>query len=186
MNVHPPKVSLFATAIAAALVVSAPAFAREYIFLPPFESNTSGPIKGPVTEAGLEESIEILSFQHELVNELNAATGKTGITTQHTVVTITKELDRATPLLADTLFKNGTIPSLTFMFFRTDPSGGKAESFSITLEEAQVSQIRLDKPNDRQSTTLEYVSFAYDKISWEEIPFGVMAFDSWRQTRRAR
>lgn len=186
MTIQFARIPLFATLMTAALIYSAPAFSQEYIFLPPFETNSSGTITGTVTEAGLENSIEVLSFQHELFNEVNAKSGSTGITTQHSVVTITKELDRATPFLVDTLVKNGTIFSLTFLFFRTDPLGEKFESFSITLEEAQVSHIRHEKPDDRQSRTREYVSFSYDKITWEAMPFGFLAFDSWQQTRRAR
>jgi len=75
---------------------------------------------------------------------------------------------------------------MTFLFFRPGESGARVEVFAITLEEAMVSEVRHEKVNAPQSTTFEYVSFTYDKITWEEVPNGISAFDSWQQPRRSQ
>lgn len=172
--------------IIATVLASAPATAQHLIYAPPFTSNSAGEIKGTVTKPGLEEAIEILGYQHEVSNPVDAATGLPTGKRQHRPFTITKMLDRASPLLFDTLTKNGTIDELVFLFYRPTAVGTEEHFFTITLEEATISNIRQEKATGPLSTTLEYVSFTYDKITWEEVDVGVMAFDSWKQTRRAQ
>lgn len=179
-------IRFIATFLAVMLLAATPAGAQEQIFIPPFESNTSGEIKGPVTLVGLEESIEVLAFQHEVSRGFGNNTGLPRGSVQHTPVIITKDLDLASPLLADTLVRNGTIPELTLRFFRTDTNGVRAPYYVITLNDARIVSIRQERPKGPGGVTREEVAFTYDRIIWEDVQSGNMAFANWRETRRAQ
>ncbi len=174
----------FVAAVLVSVLTVTSASGQEQIFIPPFDSNTSGEIKGPVTLVGLEESIEVLAFQHEVSRDFGDGTGLPRGAVQHTPVIITKDLDLATPLLADTLARNGTIPELTLHFFRTDTNGARAPYHVITLNDARIVSVRHARPKGPEGVTREEVAFIYNRITWEDVQSGNMAFDNWRETRR--
>ena len=158
-------------------------------YSPPFESNSSGEVKGSAAGPGLEEHIEWYGFIWECESPMDAKTGLPTGKAQHGALTAIKLLDKASPLLFDTLTKNGTILSIEFKFYRPDDSGGETHYYTITLEEAKISNIRQEQLNNRypehlDHETREHISFVYDKITMEEVEAGIMAFDSWRQTQR--
>jgi type VI secretion system secreted protein Hcp len=158
------------------------------IFSPPFESNRAGEIKG--SAADFPDHIEWYGYSHEIEAPRDVATGLPTGKRQHKPFTVIKRLDRASPLLQDTLTKNGTIDEIQFRFYRPDSSGATEHYFTITLNEAQISGIRQEQLNNRFPENMphapyEHVSFTYDKITWEEVVAGIMAFDSWKQRRRA-
>ncbi len=159
------------------------------IYSPPFESNSSGEIKGEVTSIGMEDHVEWFAFQHEINAPFDPNTGNPRGRRQQSPVIATKRIDRATPLLHDTLGKNGTIAKVEFLFHRPSATGTEEHYFTITLEEARVVSVRHEQLNNRYPDNMpldvsEHVSFTYDKITWEAVIAGTMAFDSWAITRR--
>ncbi|MEE4174413.1 MAG: type VI secretion system tube protein TssD [Xanthomonadales bacterium] len=159
------------------------------IFSPPFNSNRAGEIKGGDNSAGMPDHVEWFALRHEITAPRHEATGLPTGKRQHGPVVVTKRLDRATPLLQDTLTKNGTIDEIKFLFYRPASSGAEEHHFTITLNEATIAGIVLDQLNNRYPEHMpfevfETVSFTYDKITWEEVIEGTMAFDSWKATVR--
>ena len=152
-------------------------------------SNVAGEVKGSHTDVNLVDHIEWYGFSHEIVAPRDAATGLPTGKRQHRPLTAIKRMDKASPLLQDTLTKNGTFDKIEFHFWRPTPAGAEEHYFTITLEEATISSIRTEQlnnkyPENMAHETREYVSFTYDKITWEEIVAGTMAFDSWKETVR--
>ena len=72
-----------------------------------------GQIKGSVTKKGREGKIEIISLSHEIVSPRDAASGQANGKRQHKPFVITKELDKASPLLNTMLTNNQNIPEWT-------------------------------------------------------------------------
>lgn len=160
------------------------------VYSPPFDSSNAGHVEGSCVQVGLENHIEWYSVSHEIVAPHNATTGQRSARRNHGPLTAVKPLDKASPLLADTLTKNGSIAKIEFKFFRPAPSGEETHYFTITLQQAKIGTIRLEHlhnkyPDNMAHETYEHVSFLYDKITWEEVDAGTMAFDSWKQTERA-
>ncbi|MEL1252104.1 type VI secretion system tube protein TssD [Aurantiacibacter gilvus] len=159
------------------------------VYSPPFDTNKSGTVEGSCMQVGLENHIEWYGLTHEITSPRAAGTGLPTGKRQHHPLTATKPLDKASPLLADTLTKNGTIDKIEFKFFRPAASGEETHYFTITLEEATICGIHLEQlnnkyPENMAHETREHVSFTYDKITWEEVEAGTMAFDSWKETVR--
>ncbi|MBM4377221.1 MAG: type VI secretion system tube protein Hcp, partial [Deltaproteobacteria bacterium] len=67
---------------------------------------TQGEIKGSVTQAGREDSIMVIAYNHEVVSPRDAASGLPTGKRQHKPLTVTKEIDKSTPLLMNVLTNN--------------------------------------------------------------------------------
>ncbi len=158
------------------------------IYSPPFESNVSGTINGSCMQVGLEDHIEWYGMNHEIAVD-NEGKGRRAKHEEHHPITLVKPMDKASPLLLDTLTKNGVIPKIELKFYRPAASGEEVHYYTITLEEAQIAKIATEQlnnkyPENMAHETRETVSFTYDKITWEEVTAGTMAFASWDETRR--
>jgi len=60
---------------------------------------TQGDIVGSVTQSGREDSIMVIGTTHEVVSPRDAASGLPTGKRQHKPFTITKEVDKSSPLL---------------------------------------------------------------------------------------
>jgi type VI secretion system secreted protein Hcp len=149
-----------------------------------------GDIKGGVTQKGREGTIEIHSFSHEIVSPRDSASGLPTGRRQHKPFTITKEIDKSTPLLHKALTDNETLTSFELRCFapKAGPGGGGAgqevNNFTITLTNASISDIvdimenNLDLENAKLPL-LEEVSFTYQKIEWTWVDGGITSSDDW-------
>ncbi|MEO1250741.1 MAG: type VI secretion system tube protein TssD [Pseudomonadota bacterium] len=166
------------------MIMSASASAQPQIYIPPFVSDNSGEIKGPVMLSGLEEHIEVIGFEHEISSSADMASGLPTGKRQHKPLTIVKELDEASPLLADTMTRNGGIDEIEFRFYRPSSQGARQHYFTITLNDAQISGIRHEMGPGALSPLYEYISFTYAKIIWEHETEGTTAMATSQPTRR--
>lgn len=134
---------------------------------------TQGLIEGSVAAAGKEETIRVIGIEHEVVSPRDAASGLPTGKRQHSPVKITKRIDRSTPLLYTALVNNENLPDVTIRFYRTGPTGGEQQYYTITLVNAAISEIRQSDINT------ESVSFVYQKIIWTWMDGGITAQDDW-------
>jgi type VI secretion system secreted protein Hcp len=158
------------------------------------EGQTQGLIKGSCEQKGRENSIIVISVSHEITGprdiESGLATGKR----HHKPLVITKELDRATPLLYNSLVHNENIPKWVMLFYKpqiraTGGMGQEVNHFAIKLTNATVASITLRMPNNKhpelkQFETYEEVAFTYEKIEWIWVEGGVSGEDSWMHPDR--
>jgi type VI secretion system secreted protein Hcp len=132
------------------------------------------------------KSIEVMSYSWGISSPRDAATGQATGKRQHKPFTITKEIDKATPLLFGKLVSNATIPFCVIQFVHKMSDGTTEPYMTITLTNAQVSGVDSKKgdtrsPDLRQFNEYEEVSFTYQKITWEALDGGITAEDSWSQ-----
>jgi type VI secretion system secreted protein Hcp len=140
-------------------------------------------IDGEATAPGYAKSIEILSWSHSIVSPRDAASGQATGKRQHKPMTITKELDKSTPLLFSKLITNGTIPFCVVTFLHKFSNGTTEPYMTITLTNAHVAGVDETKGDTRMADQrhlgeYEEVSFTYQKITWEAIG-GITAEDDW-------
>jgi len=145
---------------------------------------TQGEIKGAVTQAGREDSIEVIAFDHEVVSPRDAASGLPTGKRQHKAFTITKELDKSTPLLANVLYNNENIPSWELRYWQPSSSGREVQHFTVQLVNASIAEIRYEQLNNKYPENMrmaerEHVSFVYQKITWTWMDGGLTAEDDW-------
>ena len=145
---------------------------------------TQGAIKGSVTQKGREDSMMIIGFSHEVVSPRDAASGLPTGKRQHKPITITKELDKATPLLWSVLVHNENITDWEVRFWQPSKSGQEFQFYTVQLVNASIASIRTEMlnnkyPENMQHREREHIAFTYQKIIWTFEEGGITAEDDW-------
>jgi len=138
------------------------------------KGDTSGDIMGDSTimSMGRENSIESFKFESSVRTSREASSGLASGERTYDPVTITKRIDRSSPILHSALCTNEVV-GVTLKFYRPNPSGdGTTEQFyTIKLEEGRISSIKTISPNCVDDSTanlpaMEEVSFIFGKITY--------------------
>ena len=148
------------------------------------EGESQGEIKGSVTQAGREDSIEVYGWNHEVLSPRDAASGLPTGKRQHKPIVIVKPLDKATPLLMNVLVNNENITTWRLDCWKPSREGKEFQYYSVELVNASVSSIRAEQLNNKYPENMnhearEYVSFTYQKIIWTWQDGGITAEDDW-------
>ena len=145
----------------------------------------SGKIQGSVTQKGREGTSAVIAMSHEIDVPRDSATGQATGKRQHRPLTITKELDRASPALRQVLTNNETLTTVDLLFYRSDRTiGSEVQYFTIRLTNASITAIDMAMPNNKHADlasleTYEDVSFVYQKIEWTWLENNAVASDDW-------
>jgi len=148
-----------------------------------------GEIKGSVTQKGREGKIMVIAYEHEIVTPRDAASGLPTGKRQHKALTITKELDKSSPLLYNVLVNNENIPEWKLEFWTPQQKaatgvGSEVQHYTIELVNANICSIQQYMLNNKDPElmkyqTMEKVSFTYQKITWTWVDGGITAMDDW-------
>jgi type VI secretion system secreted protein Hcp len=111
--------------------------------------------------------IDVTAISHEIVSPRDPATGLPTGKRQHKPITITKEMDKTSPLLLQALFDNENLTSVLIALLRDGQ-----QVATIKLTNASVASY------DEHGQT-ESLSFTYQKITWTWTDGGVTAQDDW-------
>jgi len=145
---------------------------------------TQGEIKGSVTQAGREDSIMVIGWNHGVKSPRDVGSGMATGKRQHEPVTITKEIDKASPLLMNVLVNNELVTEFELRCWAPSPSGAEVQMYTVQLINATCSEIRSESLNNKHPENLnhkerEHVSFTYQKIIWTWEEGGITAEDDW-------
>jgi len=142
-------------------------------------------LKAEDSQAGREDTIEIYGFSHEIQAEAPADTAS-GLPTgkrQHKPISVTKPIDKATPLLLKALVDGKKFGVCKIEVYKT---AGKLSQERLLYS--------IDLKSDEDSTGVficnrsevleggrysEEVSFCYDEIVWEYADGGITVEDDW-------
>lgn len=146
------------------------------------EGERQGKIDGSAAESGREGSMVVVGWNHEILSPRDAATGLPTGKRQHRPLTVTKEVDKASPLLMQALVTNENLPSV--MLSVTQRVDGSEQEYTVELVNATISSIRTEQlnnkyPENMPHETREHVSFTYERIRWEWVADGLSASDAW-------
>jgi type VI secretion system secreted protein Hcp len=75
-----------------------------------------GQIKGSVTQKGREGQIAVYAYHHEVISPRDSASGLPTGKRQHKPLSITKEIDKSTPLLLRVLVTNEVLTEVVLHF----------------------------------------------------------------------
>jgi type VI secretion system secreted protein Hcp len=144
----------------------------------------SGTIQGSVTQKGHEGMIAVIAATHEILTPRDPATGLPTGKRQHKPLTITKELDRSTPILRQVLVNNEVLKEAELQFFSMAKTGMETQYFTIRLSNASIASIEMQMPNNKHADlasleTFEDVTFTYQKIEWVWATPPASAMDDW-------
>jgi type VI secretion system secreted protein Hcp len=153
------------------------------------EGQKQGAINGSITQKGREDSIGVIAVSHEIVSPRDPASGLPTGKRMHKAFVITKELDKSSPLLYNSLTKNENIPKWSLKFFTPGTAAGKnlgteVNHYTVELINANVASINFIMKNNRnpqnmQIPEFEEVAFTYQKIIWTWTEGGITAEDDW-------
>jgi len=143
-----------------------------------------GDIKGSVTQKGREDSIMVIAVNHQVVSPRDAASGLPTGKRQHKPFTITKEVDKSSPLLYSALVNNENITQWKLQFWQPSAAGKEQQHYTIELTNASIAGIQMEMlnnkyPENMQMKEREHVSFCYQKIVWTWMDGGITAEDDW-------
>lgn len=145
---------------------------------------TQGEMKGSVTQAGREDSIMVIGWNHGIKSPRDVGSGQATGKRQHLALTITKELDKSTPLLMNVMVNNENVTAWELRCWRPSAQGVEEQHYTVELVNATVSEIRTESLNSKYPENLphkerEHVSFTYQKIIWTWEDGGISAEDDW-------
>lgn len=133
------------------------------------------------TQGQLDDA-ELLTLNDGLVSPRDAASGLPTGKRQHKPVTVTKEIDKSTPLLMNVLSQNENLPEVIFRFYAQDATGVVVNYYTITLINSAIASIRhvvYEDPDTGGFKTVEQISFTFQKIIWTWEDGGITAEDDW-------
>jgi len=142
------------------------------------EGSRAGVIEGGAIGAGREGWIEVVGFSHEVVSPRDAASGLPTGKRQHKPISITKPIDKATPLLFQALVTNENLSNVELRFYKPDRTGREQLYYTIELTNASIAGIGQSQLVG-DPMPLEEVSFTYEKIVWTWTDGGITAEDDW-------
>lgn len=135
---------------------------------------------------GAAGSIQIAGFRNEVVSPRDAASGMPTGKRQHKPFTITKPIDKASPMLYNAMLTGETIPSIELSAGNPAAQGG--EYLKIRLEQVSVAGITASSGGAGAAgdqRPMEEISLSYGKITWTWAD-GTEYADDWDAARSAR
>lgn len=128
-----------------------------------------GLLKGEATEAQWQGWLPCLDLDYKAELPMDRDTGMATGVVQQLPVTITKRLGVASPQLFQALMTNEMLKQVDLSFVRTRPDGQREVYYTITLKNANLSQLRLFRSTglagERPAGEYEQVSFRYQTIT---------------------
>jgi type VI secretion system secreted protein Hcp len=148
-----------------------------------------GEVKGGVTQKGREGSIMVIAVSHEIVSPRDPASGLPTGKRMHKPFVITKEIDKASPVLYNILVNNENVPEWKLEYWKPQLSaaggaGAEVKYYSVQLVNANIASMRHVMPNNKNPELMRYetyeeIAFTYQKIIWTWLDGGITAEDDW-------
>ncbi len=136
----------------------------------------SGDIKGSCTLKGRENQIVVIASHHAVSAPHDALTGLPTGQRQHQPFVITKEVDKATPLLYQALVNGEELSEFALHFWRPGVksamgTGGEVQYYTVKLRQARLTGISFHQPSTRdiemqKVAEFEELAFSYQHIEW--------------------
>ena len=148
------------------------------------EGESQGKIDGSCQITGREGAILIQAVDHTIEIPKSPQTGLPTGKRVHLPMTVTKEVDKASPKLYQALCSGEQMKTVSLDYYRISPQGKEEKYYTVKLENAIVVGVRswipnCLEPNNGQMGHMEDVSFSYEKITESWHPDGIEADDSW-------
>ena len=133
----------------------------------------------------------VLAATHEVDAPHDPTSGQPSGKRMHKPFTVTKEVDRSSPLLYSELVTSETLTDIVITFWSASTvankgAGAETPFYTVKLTNARIDRIASTMPNVKDTASAnrppyENVSFIYEKIEWDiKEGGGVSALDSWR------
>ncbi len=133
----------------------------------------AGTVVGESTDSEHAGQLEILSYSHgqsqSVVGTTSSAGGRTSERVNHQDFSVSKYMDKSTPVLNQSCSEGECYKLLTFQIYRATADGGKPVKFmEYIMTNAIISSYSVSGGGG--DVPVESLSFNYDTIKWAYIP----------------
>ena len=130
---------------------------------------------GNKCQSGHTDEIMVLSYTHNMVNigNINKPT--------HSPIIITKNVDKASPLLAQALSTREEV-NCTISFYRVSSFGMQEKFYSVSINGGVIADLTLEMPHailQSDAETQEHISIRYRDITWTHHAAGTSGYSTW-------
>lgn len=150
------------------------------------EGKTQGKITSKAGRMkGREDTVEVLKFEHSITIPKDAGSGRIVGQRFHSPVSISKEIDKTSPLLAQALVTSETLTvRIDFWRFNPDGSGKQEQFYTIELKNAQLVSLTSElpfvkDPESAQFPCMEHMAFSFEVITATYQDGGISYEDDW-------
>ena len=157
-----------------------------------FTDASGNQIDGSCEQVGREGMSLVNAFEHEVRRPIDATSGRSTGRRQHGTVKIWKEIDKATPVLAQALYDGSKLSSAQIRFWYASPDGTEDNYFTCNLEGVRiqshtVKQLhnRFDNGKDMSVEAFDVFELAYENIEYTYNDGGITARDEWLGAKRS-
>jgi len=146
-------------------------------------------IEGSCDKEGREGSLEIVEMDHLVNIPVDPRDGSATSARQHHGVKLITNIDKATPLLMQSVCTSKVVPEVKIEFYQIDESGTETLYYTITMSTVRVISARTWFPNVLLPQNGEYkdmmdYELRYDKIEWTFADGNLSFADEWKVTSR--
>jgi type VI secretion system secreted protein Hcp len=140
---------------------------------------------GNIFVQGHEDEMLVQEFNHQVTVPTDPQSGQPAGQRVHKPFKFTVALNKAVPLMYNSLASGEMLPKVTLKWYRTSVEGKQEHFFSTVLTDATIVDIDCQMPHCQDPaksdfTQLIQVSLAYRKIDWEHTVAGTSGSDDWR------
>jgi len=144
---------------------------------------------GNVWQQGHEDECLIQAFEHKILLPRDSHSGQPAGQRVHQPLRVTKVMDKSSPLLYSALVNGERLPKVELKFYRTSAQGIMEHYFTMTLEDAILTNITAYMPNCQDPgmahfTHLEDLEFSYRKLTKTHEIASTSESDDWRSASR--
>ncbi len=147
-------------------------------FLMTIKLTTQGSIKGSSTrkdgDLDFSKGMECHAFNYGVVTPFDSSSGNLAGKRKHDPITITREVDSASPKLLQALVTNEVFTAARLEFTRVGSDGKPLDVHSIELTNGRIAGIRPSK--DATGKRCEDVTLVYDRLLVNGIPDGIIPY----------
>ena len=153
-----------------------------YLYL---EGEDQGWIKGSTTIFGREDLITVIAYSHIISSPRDPNSCQPTGRRNHLPLTITKDIDKSTPLLLKAFANHERMKRFKLYFYQIAAGGTEEQHYTVELDNAYIAGIHQEMLNNRAPENAthkerEHISFTYDRVTrtWVDPP--ITAYDDWQ------
>jgi type VI secretion system secreted protein Hcp len=139
-----------------------------------------GKFTSDITRKGFEGKIDVINYTDSISVPTDGASGLPTGRRQHSPISITKHIDKTSPLLANAAYTNENLSSVKFEFVRPTPTlggtVGEKVFFTIELTNSNIISLTRSMTGDARTESLE---LTFEKITITYVEGGIQADDDW-------
>jgi type VI secretion system Hcp family effector len=133
------------------------------IFAAEFFLKVTGVVQGKFKGENAAGQIPLIGYNFQVNTPTDASTGQPTGRRRYEPITVTKNLDLASPQLLQALVNNETLSTVTIQAYNTTKDGKISAAYSITLGNAVV--VGLNQSPDSRDVQTEQISFTFQTIT---------------------